>query len=142
MLNFTFRNQFYEQVKQLLEMRKLVLELDEYIQRAIPLMALIEHGPHDTRTHQLNIYKRLYTIVSDQEPSPEMIRQFVEDHIALGSMTKETAQYKFLQIVHKLPSYGMEFHEAFLSTDMVHLGVGPGGVLLYNSEMELQERYM
>lgn len=137
-----FRNQFYEEVKQCLESNKLLIDSEEDIQQVMALIALIEYGPHDTRTHQLNIYKKLYAIISDQEPSQELIRQFVEGHKSLGTMSKETAKYKILQIVHKLQCYGMEYHEAVLGSDAVHLGVGPAGVLIYNSDMELQERYM
>ena len=134
------RSQFYEQLKQYLEIKKLVLEDEEDIQLAVALMAQIEYGQHDTRTHQLNIYKRLYTIVSDQEPSQQQVRQFVEEHKTLGHMNKETAQYRFLQIVYNLASYGMEYHEALLGSESMNLGVGPTGVLIYNSDMELVER--
>lgn len=117
-----------------------MLEKDNEAEDIIALMVQVEHGKHDAQTHQLNIYKQLYTKIMDRQPSQEMIEGIVDKHIALGDMSKASAQYSILQTVSKLPGYGVEYHDVMFETEPIIMGVGPEGVMLHTSEQEAVER--
>lgn len=56
-------------------------------------------------------------------------------------MAKHTAEYRLLQEVSRLPTFGYEFHEVRSAHgDKILFGVGPEGLLLKNVAENTEEK--
>lgn len=136
--NFFCRKLFYEQIKADLASQKLVCESELQAQQVVALMAQAEYGSFNRKTHQLNLYKTLMTGIA--EPTPELIDRIVGSHVGLDGMSPQSAHYKLVEEASKMQNYGFEYHEAVYCGENCHVGVGPTGVFLNNSNMELIEK--
>ena len=65
----------------------------------------------------------------------------LQEHLALQDMAKHIAEYRLLQEVSRLPTFGYEFHEVRSAHgDKILFGVGPEGLLLKNMAENVEER--
>lgn len=134
----TTRSLFYEQVKMDFDSQKLRPETEEQRLRMIALIAQAEQGNFDKRCHQLNLYKTKLCGVSD--PTPEDLHSIVAAHTQLCGTSREVAQYRLLQEAAELENYGVEFHEASVTGEIIQVGVGPKGVALHKNNSDVVER--
>ncbi|WAR13370.1 MYLIB-like protein [Mya arenaria] len=132
---------FYDQVKLDFEHQKLVPESEDQAKQLVALISQADHGMFERRTHQLNMYKCVLGLVArDFDPAHDFIHSILDTHIQLGDLSKESAQYQVLQLAAGLQNYGMEFHESSSDSDVTQVGIGPVGVVLFNSNMDVVER--
>lgn len=134
------RHQFYLQICMELKEKKLLVSDEDHLVRIMALMAQAEHGNQANTEQQILSYQNLIQgIVSS---SDDFLTNLAYEHANYRGMCRISAEYKVIQEVSALPGYGMEYHEAKneANEDLV-VGVGPEGVVIYDSNMTEFSRF-
>lgn len=122
-----------------LKAKKLLVSDEEQLVRILALMAQAEHGNQVHSEQQILSYQNLmHGITSSSE---EIQIKLAYEHAKYRGMPKLTSEYKVVQEASALPGYGMEYHEAKNEgNEDIHVGVGPEGVVIYDTDMTEMSR--
>ncbi|XP_022341160.2 E3 ubiquitin-protein ligase MYLIP-like [Crassostrea virginica] len=140
LLQDTTRHQFYLQICMELKAKKLLVSDEDQLVRILALMAQAEHGNQAHSEQQILSYQNLmHGITSSSE---EIQIKLAYEHAKYRGMRKLTSEYKVVQEASALPGYGMEYHEAKNEgNEDIHVGVGPEGVVIYDTDMTEMSRF-
>lgn len=107
---------------------------EEQLVKIMALISQAEHGNQANSEQQILSYQNLIQGIAFC--SDEIITNLAYEHSKYRGMPRRSAEYRVVQEASLLPSYGMEYHEAKneANEDIV-VGVGPEGVLIYDTNM-------
>ena len=71
-----------------------------------------------------------------------VLRNMAQTHSRVAGVQRNSAEYKTLQLMSALESYGVEYHQAcWHPTGHIHVGVGPEGISIYHADWTLERRW-
>nr|KAG5690589.1 hypothetical protein BaRGS_022593 [Batillaria attramentaria] len=136
----TTRHLFFQQMWQDLQAGKLRLDDGETrVAKVVALVAQAEFGDQTTNCYQLKDYEHILQKIGLQADQ-NLVESIVQEHGALHGVPPHTAEYRLLQEVATLPTFGIEFHEVRSAHgEKIQFGVGPEGLLLRNVTADSEE---
>ena len=101
------------------------------------LIAQATHGDYDNSL----LHPQQYMDILPPNSSAELLTEVISEHAQLAGLGHESAEYRMLQEMSTLESFGVEYFEVKDSqSQQLHMGVGPEGIALYNMNNEFQRR--
>lgn len=127
------RHLFFLQMYQDLKLGKLQLEgSDTRVGKVVALVAQAKYGDQTSNSYQYNDYEHILLELR-LTVNQSLLDSIAQEHGALHGIPPHTAEYRLLQEVSTLTTFGIEFHEVRSAHgDKILFGVGPEGLLLRN----------
>lgn len=134
------RHLFYQQILQDLQLGQLDIQgRERLIPKLVSLIAQVEYGDQTSNSYQLTVYETILHSLN-QQANRIFLDAIWQEHGAQRGVPRHSAEYRMLQEVASLPTFGTEFHAVRSAHgEQILFGVGPEGILLKNMSTNVQE---